>query len=123
MLKLVLLLLLRLRLLLLLSAAPLPPPLLLPSSSSSPPGPKPPVGAGRPCRPIVARGEIIGEYRVHNEALVMFLLRHRRAARYGPPAERAAPPEPSEREIIDSINAKLDRARDQMRLREARRVD
>jgi hypothetical protein len=74
-------------------------------------------------RPIVARGEIIGEYRVHNEALVMFLLRHRRAARYGPPAERAAPPERSEREIIDSINAKLDRARDQMRLREARRVD
>ena len=74
-------------------------------------------------RPVVARGEIIGEYRVHNEALVMFLLRHRRAARYGPPAERAAPPERSEREIIDSINAKLDRARDQMRLREARRVD
>ena len=74
-------------------------------------------------RPIVARGEVIGEYRVHNEALVMFLLRHRRAARYGPPAERAAPPERSEREIIDSINAKLDRARDQMRLREARRVD
>ncbi len=74
-------------------------------------------------RPVVARGEIIGEYRVHNEALVMFLLRHRRAARYGPPAERPAPPELSEREIIDSINAKLDRARDQMRLREARRVD
>jgi hypothetical protein len=73
-------------------------------------------------RPIVARGEIIGEYRVHNEALVMFLLRNRRAARYGPPALRPAPEEMSEQDVIDSINEKLDRAREQMRRAEARKA-
>lgn len=73
-------------------------------------------------RPIVARGEIIGEYRVHNEGLVMFLLRNRRAARYGPPALRPAPEEMSEQDVIDSINEKLDRAREQMRRAEARKA-
>ena len=62
-------------------------------------------------RPIVARGEVIGEYRVHNDAVVMFFLRNRRPARYGLPAERPVPAERDEREIIDSINEKLDRAR------------
>lgn len=72
-------------------------------------------------RPIVARGEVIGEYRVHNDALVMFFLRNRRPARYGAPAERPAPPERSEREILDSINETLDRARERMQRERAER--
>lgn len=65
-------------------------------------------------RPVVARGEIIGEYRVHNEALVMFLLRHRRSRRYGPVHERPAPDGPSHGEIMDGIMVKLSRARARM---------
>ena len=65
-------------------------------------------------RPVVARGEIIGEYRVHNEALVMFLLRHRRSRRYGPVHERPAPDGPSHGEIMDGIMVKLSRARERM---------
>lgn len=34
-------------------------------------------------RPIVSGGKLLGWYRVHNEALVMFLLRRRRGERYG----------------------------------------
>lgn len=78
-------------------------------------------------RPVIARGEIIGTWRRHNEALVMFLLRQRRperfgAARYsgsvdlkpGDPlyeklkAEILAEAYGDEDEVIASINAKLD---------------
>lgn len=34
-------------------------------------------------KPIVSGGKLLGWHKVHNEALVMFLLRQRRAARYG----------------------------------------
>jgi hypothetical protein len=34
-------------------------------------------------RPIVSGGKLLGWYRVHNEALVMFMLRRRRPERYG----------------------------------------
>ena len=34
-------------------------------------------------RPILSCGKLLGWYRVHNEALVTFLLRHRRPERYG----------------------------------------
>lgn len=34
-------------------------------------------------RPIVSGGQLLGWHRVHNEGLVMFLLRHRRPERYG----------------------------------------
>ncbi|GGD64455.1 hypothetical protein [Croceicoccus mobilis] len=73
-------------------------------------------------RPIVSHGEVIGEYRKHNEALVMFLLRHRRSQRYGG-AHAAAQPNPAaqERALIASINAKLDRAHAQWKARQALR--
>ena len=73
-------------------------------------------------RPLVSRGEIIGTWRRHNEALVMFLLRQRRPGRYsgsadlkpGDPlyeklkAEILAEEYGDEDEVIASINAKLD---------------
>jgi len=73
-------------------------------------------------RPLVSRGEIIGTWRKHNEALVMFLLRQRRPGRYSGSAE-LKPGDPAyeklkaeilaeaygdEDEVIASINAKLD---------------
>src|SRR6187402_234649 len=39
-------------------------------------------------RPIVSGGKLLGWYRVHNEALVMFLLRQRRPERYGATVQR-----------------------------------
>ena len=79
-------------------------------------------------RPIVSGGAIIGEWRRHNEALVMFMLRHRRAHRYG----EAAMPRPGdpvyetlkqqwraetfgdEDAVRARINAKLDLMRERM---------
>lgn len=81
-------------------------------------------------RPLVARGEIIGTWRRHNEALTMFMLGQRRSSRYsaglrdagnlkpGNPTYEALKKEilaaaygesaANEDEIIASINAKLD---------------
>ncbi|MDZ4308756.1 hypothetical protein [Allopontixanthobacter sp.] len=81
-------------------------------------------------RPLVSRGEIIGTWHRHNEALVMFLPRQRRPGRYsagvrdggnlkpGNPmyetlkkeilAEAYGESVANEDEIIGSINAKLD---------------
>jgi len=75
-------------------------------------------------RLVVSSGKLIGTERRHNESLVMFLLRHRRAHRYGsdigpghPLYERirrdvleevrAATVE-DEDAVLDSLNAKLD---------------
>ena len=81
-------------------------------------------------RMVVSAGKVVGTERRHNEGLVMFFLRHRRAERYGkevrpghPLYERIrtevlaaeAAAQPSEQEVIDSINRKID----QMRAREA----
>jgi hypothetical protein len=73
-------------------------------------------------RPLVALGEVIGTWRKHNEALVMFLLRQRRSGRYSDrvdlkpgnavyerlKAEILADAAGDEDEIHASINAKLD---------------
>jgi len=73
-------------------------------------------------RPLVARGEVIGTWRKHNEALVMFLLRQRRSGRHSDrvdlkpgnavyerlKAEILADAAGDEDEIHASINAKLD---------------
>lgn len=45
-------------------------------------------------RPIFFKGEQIGEWRHHDERLTMFLLRTRRAARYGRLHERGPLPDP-----------------------------
>jgi hypothetical protein len=45
-------------------------------------------------KPIVSLGKLLGWYRVHNEALVMFLLRSRRPARYGKDSEELKPGHP-----------------------------
>jgi hypothetical protein len=57
-------------------------------------------------RPIVSSGKLLGWYRVHNEALVMFLLRQRRPERYGAElALRLKPGDPFyeriKREVLD----------------------
>lgn len=43
-------------------------------------------------RPIFYKGEQVGEYREHDERLTMFLLRYRRAARYGAWLDHQPPP-------------------------------
>ncbi|MWV28428.1 hypothetical protein [Aurantiacibacter rhizosphaerae] len=76
-------------------------------------------------RMVVSAGKLVGTERRHNEALVMFFLRHRRSHRYGPDI---APGHPlyeriraevlaeergkrrSKAEVLASLNAKLDRA-------------
>jgi len=74
--------------------------------------------------PIVSAGKMLGTYRKHNEALVMFFLRHRRAERYGAEvgpghplyeriraevmAEVAQVDKRSEDEIYAALDAKLD---------------
>jgi hypothetical protein len=45
-------------------------------------------------RPIFYKGEQVGEYRHYDERLTMFLLRSRRAARYGKWIDQAPPPQP-----------------------------
>jgi len=78
-------------------------------------------------RLVVSAGKVLGTERRHNEALVMFFLRQRRADRYGPDiraghplyeriraevlAEQAAN-RPSKEQVLASINAKLDRMRE-----------
>lgn len=69
-------------------------------------------------RPVVSGGRVVAWYRRHNDALTMFMLRHRRAHRYGSEAERAGTEGPDEQEIIDSINRKLDLMRARMEGRE-----
>ncbi len=75
-------------------------------------------------RMVVSAGKLVGTERRHNEALVMFFLRHRRADRYGPDIAPGHPiyeriraevlaQERSRRrgkaEVLASLNAKLDR--------------
>ena len=78
-------------------------------------------------RLVVSAGQVLGTERRHNEALVMFFLRHRRAERYGPDvlpghplyeriraevlAEQAAN-RPSKEEVLARLNAKLDAMRE-----------
>jgi hypothetical protein len=45
-------------------------------------------------RPIFFQGEQVGEYRHYDERLTMFLLRYRRAHRFGAPLDRLPPPPP-----------------------------
>ena len=79
-------------------------------------------------RMVVSGGQILGTERRHNEALVMFLLKNRRAERYGAHikpghplyeriraevlAEAAAAAEPDEHAIFEALYAKLERVRE-----------
>jgi hypothetical protein len=47
-------------------------------------------------RPIFYRGEQVGEAREYDERLTMFLLRYRRATRFGPQLDHPGPPPPPE---------------------------
>ena len=47
-------------------------------------------------RPVFHKGEQVGEWRHHDERLTMFLLRTRRAARYGRLHERGPLPDPDD---------------------------
>ena len=79
-------------------------------------------------RMIVSSGKLIGTERRHNEALVMFLLRQRRAGRYGAEVRPGHPlyeriraevlegvrveEEESEESVLASLNAKIDLMRE-----------
>ncbi len=78
-------------------------------------------------RMVVSAGKVLGTEIRHNEALVMFFLRQRRAGRYGgelraghPLYERIreevlaelAASMPSDEEVLASLNAKIDRMRE-----------
>ncbi|WP_245638426.1 hypothetical protein [Croceicoccus bisphenolivorans] len=65
-------------------------------------------------RPVVSGGKVVAHYRRHNDALTMFMLRHRRAHRYGSETERRVEEEHDEDAIIASINRKLDLMRERM---------
>ncbi|HEX2794455.1 MAG TPA: hypothetical protein VHN58_08510 [Croceicoccus sp.] len=65
-------------------------------------------------RPVVSGGKVIAHYRRHNDALAMFMLRHRRAHRYGSEIERRVEVEYDHDEIIASINRKIDTMRERM---------
>ncbi|KQM19757.1 hypothetical protein ASE49_05065 [Novosphingobium sp. Leaf2] len=76
-------------------------------------------------RPVVSQGRVVATYMRHDSALLMFLLRHRRAARFAPVAAPGRDPQPgsalyerivadhnargpSSEEIVDRINAKIE---------------
>ncbi len=59
-------------------------------------------------RPVVRGGEVVTTWRRYDTPLMLFLLRQRRRHRYDLPAG-FEPEQPSEEEIIASIDAKLDR--------------
>ena len=79
-------------------------------------------------RPIVSGGKLLGWYRVHNEALVMFFLRTRRPERYGADLARQLKPgnplyeklkrevfaeeEEDEQEVLESIDKFIDDIRE-----------
>lgn len=58
-------------------------------------------------RPVFYKGEQVGEWREYDERLAMFLLRHRRPARFGRWIERMFAPEPFAQEDADD---RLDRS-------------
>jgi hypothetical protein len=62
-------------------------------------------------RPVVSAGKLVATYTRYDTQLLLFLLRQRRAHRYGPPDLRPDPAadEPSDEEIFAAIDAKLDR--------------
>lgn len=85
-------------------------------------------------RLVVSAGKVLGSERRHNESLVMFLLRQRRSARYGAESFAALRPGhpvyerlrrqwweeyqaslPSEREVLDEINRRIDLMRARQR--------
>ncbi|MFB0611002.1 hypothetical protein [Aurantiacibacter poecillastricola] len=78
-------------------------------------------------RMIVSGGQVLGTERRHNEALVMFFLRHRRAQRYGPDIRPGHPlyekiraevmadyraRQPKKGEVLARLNAKIDKMRE-----------
>lgn len=72
-------------------------------------------------RPVVSAGRLVTTYTRYDTALLLFLLRQRRAHRYGAaPALPSHGDERSEAEIYASIDAKLDRMAANAREREAR---
>ena len=82
-------------------------------------------------RLVVSAGKVVGSERRHNEALVMFLLRGRRAHRYGADirpghplyeriraevlAQHAADDHLAEDSILEALNAKIDAMRSRER--------
>lgn len=68
-------------------------------------------------KPIVSGGKLLGWYRVHNEALVMFLLRQRRPQRYAKVPQLALRPghplyEKIKQEVIDEYEGDEQEVRD-----------
>jgi len=60
-------------------------------------------------RPIFYKGEQVGEWRHYDERLAMFLLRTRRAARYGKWIDRAFAPDPeAEEESAGMLECEID---------------
>lgn len=85
-------------------------------------------------RMVVSGGQVLGTERRHNEALVMFFLRQRRADRYGKQVVPGSPlyetikaqvlaeyhaSRPSKAEVLARLNAKLDRMRERRAAAEA----
>jgi len=60
-------------------------------------------------RPVFYKGEQVGEWRHYDERLAMFLLRTRRAARYGKWIDRAFAPDPeAEEESAGMLECEID---------------
>jgi len=67
-------------------------------------------------RPIVSLGQVVTTWTRYDTALILFLLRQRRSARYGGKAEIARETAREQREynreaVLDSINAKIEKMR------------
>lgn len=89
-------------------------------------------------RLVVSGGKVLGSYTRYDTGLLLFLLRHRRSARYAPIDPRDVQPgsplyqrvmrdyysrQPSSEEIIESINAKFEKMRERRLAQEARERD
>ncbi|MCJ2184006.1 hypothetical protein MTR62_15075 [Novosphingobium sp. 1949] len=67
-------------------------------------------------RPVVSQGQVVATYTRYDTALILFLLRHRRARRYGGTVEQTREAAVRERAeaseaLLDSINAKIEAMR------------
>ena len=70
-------------------------------------------------RPVVRGGEVIGSWRRFDTPLLLFLLRQRRAERYGPVGARGRSGEDEDTRTEAEVYAEIDAMIDQMRARDA----